>query len=101
MGAAVPIDELEERFLAELRDRVAWPAAQAARIRAEGAPVATRIDVLEMATLRAIVDANGGRPRAREWRSFLTELEVLADTSGRLPGQLERLVRVVLADLLP
>jgi hypothetical protein len=93
-------DDLQERFLASLRDRVAWQARQAERIR-NAVPTATRLDVLQIDELRRLVDAEGDRPRTREWQSFLAELDVLADDDGRLPAQLERLVRVVLADLLP
>jgi hypothetical protein len=97
----IDADELQERFLASLRERVSWQAEQAERLRAEAAPISARVDVLDMAALNGLVDRNADRPRAREWRSFLAELEGLTDTDGRLPDQLERLIRVVLADLLP
>lgn len=99
LTTTVDADELQERFLTSLRDRVAWQARQAERIR-NAVPAAMRLDVLQIDELRRLVDAEGDRPRTREWQSFLSELDVLADDAGRLPAQLERLVRVVLADLL-
>lgn len=102
-GDAVVVPEdaaaAEERFLAELRQRVAWQAEEAERQR--GTPVrSSHVDVLEAATLDRLVSANPDAPRAAEWRSFLGELRYLTDDQGRLPAQLERLVRVVFAELL-
>jgi hypothetical protein len=96
----IDADELQERFLTSLRDRVAWQARQAERIR-NVPPPSPRLDVLQIDQLRALVDAEAERPRTREWQAFLAELDVLTDDAGRLPAQLERLIRVVLADLLP
>lgn len=91
----------EERFLAELRDRVAWQAHQAAVQRTQASPPpAEPVDVLDVLELMGIVERNSDEPRAAEWRAFLEELSFLADEGGRLPAALERLVRVVLADLL-
>lgn len=95
----VSADLLQERFLASLRDRVAWQAREAERRRALAAPAP--VDVRDIASLRSLVAGNRGHVRAREWDAFLDELEVLTDDAGMLPAQLESLVRVVLADLLP
>jgi hypothetical protein len=93
-------DELQERFLAGLRERVAWQAEVAARLRAEAAAAPRPHDVLDLEVLHRLVDEAGG-PRRAEWRAFLAELDILGDRQGRLPPQLERLVRVVLGELLP
>jgi hypothetical protein len=92
---------LEERFLAELRRRVAWQSEAAARMREGlGAPAATKVDVLDLFVLRRLVDGRPDAPRHREWSAFLDELEELAEPGRRLPATLEGLVTVVLADLL-
>jgi hypothetical protein len=97
-AALDPATQAEERFLAELRQRVAWQSERAAALRAAAAdPVA---DLRDLAALWRLVESRPDAPRAAEWRSFLIELRDLADESGRLPEFLERLVRVVLADLL-
>jgi hypothetical protein len=88
----------EERYLASVRRRVGWQAGRAEQLRA--AERAPELDVLDVAALRRLVDAHPEAPRAAEWRAFLAELAELADTRGRLPEVLERLVRVVLAELL-
>jgi hypothetical protein len=87
----------EQRYLDVLRRRVAWQSEAAARLR--GGHVGTPPDVLELATLRRLVAAAQDAPRAEEWRAFLGELSELAE-DGRLPETLERLVRVVFAELL-
>lgn len=89
----------EERFLEELRQRVGWQVSEAARQRARER-VAEPIDVLDADALGRLVRAHPEAPRAAEWRCFLAELRYLAADDGRLPASLERLVRVVLADLL-
>ena len=98
--AAAPVDAAaaEARFLEELRRRVAWQAEEAARQRV----VVPRepVDPLDAEALERLVQAHPNADRAAEWRSFLAELRYLADDQGRLPETLERLVRVVLADLL-
>jgi hypothetical protein len=91
---------LEERFLAELRRRVSWQAEAAARLRGGAAPVTPRIHVLDLRSLRELVDARPDAPRHREWSAFLDELDELAEPGHRLPKSLEGLVTVVLADLL-
>ena len=99
-ASAVPVDAAaaEARFLEELRNRVSWQAAAAARQRV--AAPAEPVDVLDAGALERLVQAHPDAPRADEWRAFLVELRYLADDQGRLPATLERLVRVVLADLL-
>jgi hypothetical protein len=89
----------EERFLSDLRARVAWQAEEAARQRAAVAP--PEIDVRDLAALHRLVADHPRAARHAEWRAFLGELETLTDSDGRLPATLERLVRVVLAELLP
>jgi hypothetical protein len=89
---------VEERFLAELRARVAWQSDRAAALRAAVAdPVP---DPRDLGSLWRLVESRPDAPRAAEWRAFLIELRDLADERGRLPEYLERLVGVVLADLL-
>jgi hypothetical protein len=88
----------EQRFLEQVRQRVAWQAEAASRLR--GGPPERVLDVLDLATLTRLVEAHADAPRGAEWRLFLDELAFLADASGRLPATLERLVRVVLADVL-
>lgn len=91
----------EERFLVIVRRRVAWQAEAAARLRGHAvAAQGPSVDVLQLATLERLVAARAELPRAAEWRAFLDELEFLVDQDGRLPDSLERLVRVVLAELL-
>jgi hypothetical protein len=87
----------ELRFLEEVRARVAWQADAASRLRGT---IAEPLDVLDVAALERLVAANADAPRAAEWLSFLDELAFLAEPGGRLPATLERLVRVVFADLL-
>jgi hypothetical protein len=92
---------LEDRFLAELRRRVAWQAEAAARLRSgQAAPVEPRVDVLDLRVLRRLVDGRPEAARHREWSAFLDELEELAEPGRRLPATLEGLVTVVLSDLL-
>lgn len=88
----------ELRFLEEVRARVAWQAEKAARLR-EPASVPA-LDVLDVAVLERLVAAAPDAPRAGEWRLFVAELREVASPTGRLPENLERLVRVVLGDLL-
>jgi hypothetical protein len=88
----------EQRFLQGVRDRVAWQAERAAALRAVGAPAA--LDLRDLAQLWALVASRPEDPRSLEWRAFLVELRELTDESGHLPEELERLVRVVLSDLL-
>jgi hypothetical protein len=91
----------ELRYLDELRRRVAWQADAAALLRTRAARHAPLlVDPLELSDLFRLVESRPHAPRAREWRAFLAELQFLADADGRLPAWLERLVRVVLADLL-
>jgi hypothetical protein len=92
---------VELRYLDELRRRVAWQADAAAvlRARAARAPRAP-VDPLALPDLFRIVESRPHAARAPEWRSFLAELQFLGDAEGRLPSSLERLVRVVFADLL-
>lgn len=99
-AATVPVDAeaAEARFLADLRRRVAWQAEEAARQRV-AVPVEP-LDLLDARALEALVHAHPEAERAAEWRAFLAELRYLADDHGRLPATLERLVRIVLADLL-
>jgi hypothetical protein len=89
----------EERFLADLRERVAWQAEEAARLRAQERPVAA-LDPLDADALERLVHAHPHALRNAEWRCFLADLRFLVDADGRLPASLERLVRVVFADLL-
>lgn len=89
----------EQRFLDSVRRRVAWQSEQAARLRAlprEPQP----FDLLDLGALTRLVAGHPAAPRAAEWSAFLDELRELADENGRLPGILERLVRVVFAELL-
>ena len=58
------------------------------------------VDPLQLSDLFRLVESRPHAPRAPEWRAFLAELQFLADADGRLPSWLERLVRVVLTDLL-
>jgi hypothetical protein len=87
----------ELRFLEEVRARVAWQADAASRLRGS---TAQPLDVLDVASLERLVAGNTDSPRCAEWLSFLDELAFLAEPGGRLPVTLERLVRVVFADLL-
>jgi hypothetical protein len=99
-ATAVPADAAaaEARFLDELRRRVSWQAEAAAQQR--DAVPAEPLDLLDAGELERLVQAHPDAERAAEWRAFLAELRYLADDQGRLPATLERLVRVVLADLL-
>lgn len=99
-AVAVPRDAeaAEARFLEELRRRVAWQAEEASRQRV--AVPREPLDLLDAGALERLVQAHPDAPRADEWRAFLVELRYLADDQGRLPATLERLVRVVFADLL-
>jgi hypothetical protein len=91
----------EERFLAQLRRRVAWQAEQASRQRAESvADHASAHDPLDPNALRALIETRPDDPRAPEWRAFLNELDILIEDDGRLPAMVEGLVRLVFADLL-
>jgi hypothetical protein len=101
-AAELPADaaEAEVRFLEELRSRVAWQAEEAARLRLRAGTPAPSVDLLDANALELLVHAHPEAPRAAEWRAFLAELRYLADDRGRLPATLERLIRVVLADLL-
>jgi hypothetical protein len=90
----------EQRFLEELRRRVAWQAEAVARLRAEQPPAPAPFDPLDFAALEGLVAANSAAPRAQEWQLFLEELEILVEADGRLPQLVERLVRVVFAELL-
>ncbi|HZQ80457.1 MAG TPA: hypothetical protein VFB25_00620 [Gaiellaceae bacterium] len=87
----------EQRFLEQLRRRVAWQAEQAEQQRSRQRQ---EIDVLDADTLDRLIRARPDAARNAEWCAFLGELRYLADDAGRLPQSLERLVRVVLADLL-
>jgi hypothetical protein len=99
--AAEPATLVELRYLDELRRRVSWHADAADALRARARERSHEpVDVLDAAALERLVADRPHAPRAHEWRAFLGELRFLADTSGRLPANLERLVRVVLADLL-
>lgn len=102
MTAAVPESAAaaEERFLAELRERVAWQADVAARLREEAAAPPPEVDALDANALARLIDAHPDSTRHAEWSVFLGELRYLAGDDGRLPASLERLVRVVLGDLL-
>jgi hypothetical protein len=101
-AAELPTDPAaaEVRFLEDLRRRVAWQADEAARLRLRARRPAAPVDLLDANALELLVHAHPEAPRAAEWRAFLAELRYLADDRGRLPAALERLVRVVLADLL-
>jgi hypothetical protein len=104
-GDDVPTPEdavvAEQRFLESLRRRVAWQAEAAARLRAERPPApGPAIDVLDLAAIEQLVASRPDAPRAQEWRLFLDELRFLAEPTGRLPGIVDRLVRVVFAELL-
>jgi len=90
-------EHTEQRFLERLRERVAWQAEQAELQRTRQRET---IDVLDAGTLERLVRGRPDAARNAEWRAFLAELRYLADDQGRLPAPLERLVRVVLADLL-
>jgi hypothetical protein len=90
----------ETRFLDGVRRRVAWQADQAARLRALPRQPAAPLDVLDLNALCRLVAAVPAGPRTPEWTAFLEELCELAEPDGRLPEILERLVRVVFAELL-
>jgi hypothetical protein len=90
----------EQRFLEELRQRVAWQAEKVARLRAEELTAPAAFDVLDFAALERLVASQPGARRAAEWRIFLEELRFLTDAGGRLPELVDRLVRVVFAELL-
>lgn len=90
----------EQRFLDDLRGRVAWQSEMAARLRTGSAGRTEPIDVLDADVLERLIAAHPEAPRNAEWRCFLAELRFLAGDDGRLPSSLERLVRAVLADLL-
>ena len=103
MGAVSydPATLAEARFLEDLRRRVSWQADAADVLRARASRVEREaVDPLDALALERLVAARPHAPRAREWRAFLIELRELADEEGRLPASLERLVRVVLNDLL-
>jgi hypothetical protein len=86
----------EERFLDELRRRVAWQAEQAARQREAARPK----DPLDTTVLWRLVEEHDDALRQSEWRAFLAELHELTDANGRLPASFERLVRTVFGELL-
>lgn len=90
----------EERFLASVRRRVAWQAEEAARLRALPAPPIGTFDVLDVGSLDRLLAGHTPGPRTAEWTAFLTELHDVSDDEGRLPEIVERLVRVVFAELL-
>lgn len=90
----------EERFLAALRERVAWQSRAAERRRAEELVRPQPVDVLNVAELIELVERDRTARRYDEWRAFLDELAELTESGGRLPAMLERLVRVVFAELL-
>ena len=92
-------EELQQRFLDDLRERVAWQSRVADERRAAERARPPAIDVLDIATLRRLVESHPDSPRNAEWRVLLCELEPIAET-GRLPEMLERLVTVVFAELL-
>jgi hypothetical protein len=90
----------EERFLEAIRARIAWQVEQAGRLRAVERQPGAALDVLDVAALAWLVEQRPEAQRAPEWRAFIGELHELADEDGRLPDALERLVRVVFAELL-
>lgn len=91
--------ELEERFLLELRERVAWQSHRAAERRAvERTP--EPFDRLRVDSLAQLVERNSGHVRAAEWRMLVAELEPVAGPDGRLPEMIDGLVSVVFAEIL-
>ena len=99
MSAVADPAVLEDRFLDEIRRRVAWQASAAARLR-ERPVEAGPVDPLDLAALQRLVAARPEARRHREWTAFLAELAELTDSDGRLPENLQGLVTVVLAELL-
>ena len=93
-------DELQERFLAELRARVGWQAAVAAERRAVERAQPPSRDLRDPHVLARLVDEHADNPRAAEWRALIAELEPIVESDGRLPAMLDRLVSVVFADVL-
>jgi hypothetical protein len=101
MSETFSVDAAEERYLAELRRRVAWQSEAAARERAQAAAQHVQLrDPLDPVALAALVEAHPDDIRTPERRAFLAELEILIEEDGRLPESVEGLIRLVFADLL-
>jgi hypothetical protein len=90
---------LEEQFLADLRRRVSWQAERAASERARAVTQVPR-DPLDPVALAALIETRPDDVRAPERRAFLAELDVLIEEDGRLPANIEGLIRLVFSDLL-
>ena len=101
MSTTLTPETAEDRYLAQLRRRVAWQADRAASLRAASvAPDRAPFDLLDPLALAALIDTRPDDLRAPERRAFLVELAELVDEHGRLPSLVEGLVRLVFADLL-
>ena len=111
-------EELQARYLAELRRRIEWQAAAAygapaaepvVAPPAPPEPVAIAADSPAPRTPRAptlwqlesLVAARSERfpERAAEWDAYLFHLRQHADTDGRLPAELSALVQTAFADV--
>ena len=101
---AAPVEEqaasAEARFLEAVRRRVAWQAERAAAQREQARAPKEPLDLLDVDVLVRLVSTGPTSSRTAEWTAFVGELLELVDDDGRLPDTLERLVRVVLADLI-
>lgn len=94
-AAAAAAAAAQARYLDAVRRRVAWQAEAADRrvlpVR-QGSP-------LDLRWLEQRVAAMSHDPRADEWHAYLEELRPHAGADGRLPKQLESLVRSVFGGL--
>jgi hypothetical protein len=99
----------EAQFLDSLRRRVSWQSEKASRLRGGVAPTAPAVrdepaaetvDIHDVSALGRLLDSRPDDPRAEEWRAFLDDLRILADSDGRLHEDYGCLVRAVLGDLV-
>jgi hypothetical protein len=96
----------EAQFLDSLRRRVSWQSEKASRLRGGVTEPGVReladepVDVHDVSALGRLIDSRPDDPRAPEWRAFLDDLRILADSDGRLHEDYGCLVRAVLGDLV-
>ena len=96
----------EAQFLDHLRRRVSWQSEKALRLRGGVAVLEAResapevVDVHDVSSLQRLLDSRPDDPRTPEWRAFLDDLRILADSDGRLHEDYGCLVRAVLGDLV-
>jgi hypothetical protein len=96
----------EVQFLESLRRRVSWQSEKASRLRGGVTVPEARestgevVDVHDVSALERLLDSRQDDPRAPEWRAFLDDLRILADSDGRLHEDYGCLVRAVLGDLV-